>query len=87
MNSTFESKRQKYQSVERPYIYSEFSKGNKPRFTSIQQRRENDKHEARKKAELTNVMQDQKDEVKAPSLAFVENPKIAAKSQLEHHRR
>ena len=57
-NSTFEEKRQKYQSVERPYIYSEFSKGNKPRFTSIQDRREHEKHQARKKAELTDINQD-----------------------------
>ena len=35
INSTFEQKRQKYQSVERPYIYSEFNKNSKPRFTSI----------------------------------------------------
>ena len=57
-NKNFEQIRQKFASTERPYIYSEFSKGNKPRFTSIQQRQEFDKQEARKKANLTNVLQD-----------------------------
>ena len=57
MNSTFDKKRQQYQSAERPYVYCEFG-GNKPRFTSIQDRKENVKQDARKAANLTNVNQD-----------------------------
>lgn len=53
----FEQKRQKHMaSTERPYIYSEFNKGNKPRFSSIGLRKENDKQEARKKANLTSTI-------------------------------
>ena len=73
--------------MDKPYIHSEFYQQGKPRFTSIKQRIENDKQEARKKVNLTDVVQDQKDEVGAPSLTFVSNPKIAAKSVLEQHRR
>ena len=36
VNTNFEQKRQKYQSVDKPYIYSEFNKGINPRFTSVQ---------------------------------------------------
>ena len=54
---------------------------------SIKQRIENDKVEARKRANLTDKIQEQKDEVKAPSLSFVENPKIGSKSVLEVARR
>lgn len=34
-NQSFEQKREKYTSQDKPYVYSEFNKGNKPRFTSI----------------------------------------------------
>ena len=86
MNKTFEEKKLRFQSEERPYILSEFN-GPKPAVQSIIQRRENLKQEARKKLNLTNVNQDQKDEVKAPSLDFIEKPKIASKSILQDHRR
>ena len=43
--------------------------------------------QARQKAQLTKFGQDQKDEINSPSISFVENPKIAAKSVLELHRR
>ena len=87
-NSTFEQKRQKYQSMDKPYIQSEFyGQGGKPRFTSIKQRQENDKQEARKRVNLTDAVHDQKDEVKAPGLSFINNPKIGSKSTLEQHRR
>ena len=56
-NSTFEQKRQKYQSMDKPYIMSEFY-GQKPRFTSIKQRQENEKQEARKRVNLTDVVHD-----------------------------
>ena len=82
-NSTFEQKREKYQQPhEKAYIYSEFSKTDKPRFTSIKQRFEQDRQNARKNVGLTDTIQDQKDEVNAPSLACIENPKIASKSVL-----
>ena len=34
-NQTFEKKREQYLSQDKPYIYSEFTKNAKPRFTSI----------------------------------------------------
>ena len=44
-DQTFEAKRMKYQGAgtEKPYILSEFSKGNNPRFTSVNQRKEFDR--------------------------------------------
>ena len=76
-----------YLSSEKPYIYSEFTRTENPRFTSVDQRREHERQEARKAVNLTDVVQEQKDEVKAPSLAFIQNPKIASKSALEAMRR
>ena len=41
--------------LSKTFTYSEFSKGNKPRFSSIIERKEFDKMEARKKINLTNT--------------------------------
>ncbi len=57
-NSTFEQKRQKYQSMDKPFIQSEFYVNEKPKFTSIKQRQENEKQEARKRVNLTDVVHD-----------------------------
>ena len=62
-------------SVDRTYIKSEFLV-EKPRYTSINQIKANDKVEARKKVNLTHQVHEQKDEVGAPSLGYVHNPKI-----------
>ena len=74
------------QSDERPYIKSEFNI-EKPRFTSIKQRQEQDRREARRKVGLTDVLHEQKDEVKEPSLSFVSKPKFESKSVLQEQRR
>ena len=73
-------------SVDKKYIRSEFFNEN-PRFTSIKQIREHDAIEARKAVNLTNATHDQKDEVGAPSLAFIKKPAISSKSMLAEHRR
>jgi len=81
-NQSFDEKRKQCTSTEKPYVLSEFNI-QKPRFTSIKQRIENERQEARKKVNLTSVIQDQKDEAKAPTLAYIEKPKITAMTELQ----
>ena len=51
--ATFDNKRQACQSSERPYIYSDFNI-EKPKFTSIKQRQERDRKDARRAVGLTD---------------------------------
>ena len=68
------------------YVKSEFSV-DKPTFTSVRQRIALEKVEARRKVELTDVMQDAKDEVRAPSLEWKYYPKINSNSVLREFRK
>ena len=54
-NKKFEAKRQQCTWTDKPYIYSEFNI-EKPRFTSIKQRIEFERQDARKKVNLTDVV-------------------------------
>ena len=73
-------------SLGKTYIRSEFLI-EKPTYTSINQIKEKDKVDARKKVNLTNEIHEQKDEVGAPSLNFIQNPKMKQMSELAEHRR
>ena len=80
-------KRTKSISVSIPtYIKSEFAVDN-PTLTSIKQRQALEKVNARKSVNLTEVIHDPKDEVKAPSLDFVRQPKIYNNSTLRESRK
>jgi len=68
------------------YVKSEFSVDN-PTFTSVKQRKELEKIEARRKVELTDVIQDVKDEIRAPSLEYKYQPKINSTSVLREFRK
>lgn len=58
-NQIAEERRQRYTSVEKkPYILSEFSKNENMRFTSVNQRKEFDRQQARKKVDLTDTIHD-----------------------------
>lgn len=68
------------------YVKSEFSVDN-PTFTSVKQRKALEKIEARRKVELTDVTQDVKDEIRAPSLEYKYQPKINSYSVLREFRK
>lgn len=61
------------------YIRSEFNTEN-PKIVSINQRKSMEFVEARRRQNLTDMVHDPKDEVRAPSLDFVAHPEIAARS-------
>ena len=73
-------------SLTKTYIKSEFLI-EKPTHTSINQIKANDKIQARKRVNLTDGVHDQKDEVGAPSLNYIVNPKMKQMSELVEHRR
>lgn len=85
-NAKAEEERNRFASVERPYIPSEFNIASPP-ITSVKQRKAQELVAARRRENLTDEVHEQKDDIKHPSLAFVPQPKIAAKSILEQHRR
>ena len=63
------------------YMTSEFFGNNK--YTSINQKIAEQRRNARKAADLTDIVHDSKDERVAPSLAYVSQPKIKSKSILD----
>ena len=73
-------------SLGKTYVRSEFLT-EAPKFTSINQIKEQNRQNARKSCNLTDQIHEQKDEVKPPGLAYVQNPKIAAQAQLKEQRR
>ena len=73
-------------SLGKTYVRSEFLT-EAPRFTSINQIKEHNRQDARKKCNLTDQIHEQKDEVKPPGLSYIQNPKIVAQAQLKEHRR
>ena len=86
-NATFDSQYKQYQArLDKPYVYSEFYQPAQ-RFTSVNQRKEFERQEARKRQNLTDVVQEQKDEAKPPSLVYVDNPNIATNAVLREQRR
>lgn len=68
------------------YIKSEFLV-DKPKYTSINQRKEEEKRDARKKAGLEETITHVKDTNKDPSIGFVENPKLYSKTLLDNQRK
>ena len=74
-----ERRNQNYNSVEKPYIRSEFLSEKPPEVTSIKQRRQQSKVEARRREGLTDDTYDTKNEIKEPSLQYITNPKIFSK--------
>lgn len=69
-----------------PYIKSEFLI-EKPKYTSINQRKEEERQEARKKAGLDPTITHVKDLTKDPTTQFVHNPKLASKTLLDNQRK
>ena len=84
ITKSFDENYQLHHSLERKNVKNEFQNtAHKPRFTSINEKREFERQETRKKANLTNVIHDQKDEIKAPSLAFIHKPSITSMTDLQ----
>lgn len=69
-----------------PFIKSEFLI-DKPKFTSINQRKEEEKQEARRKAGLEATITHVKNTEKDPTIKFVEDPKIYSKTLLDAQRK
>lgn len=66
-----------------PFIKSEFLVDN-PKFTSINQRKEEERKEARKKAGLDQIISDVKETNKDPTLKYIQNPKLYSKTLLDN---
>jgi hypothetical protein len=72
--------------VEMKYIHSEYLI-EKPQYTSINQKKEEDKCNARKKAGLTDTLVDIKVTSKDPTLNYIQNPTVASKTLLDNQRK
>lgn len=65
-----------------PFIKSEFLIEN-PKYTSINQRKEEEKRNARRKAGLTDTNLDVKNTTKDPTLQFIDKPVAYSKTLLD----
>ena len=83
----YENSRKAYASQDRTYIKSEYLLDKPPALTSIKQKRELSKVEARRREGLTDGIHDLKDTVREPSLNFITNPKMFTKAMLSDNRR
>ncbi len=69
-----------------PYIKSEYLI-DQPKFTSINQKKEDERRDARRKAGLEPIHTEVKDITKDPTIKFVENPKTYSKTLLDNQRK
>lgn len=58
-----------------------------PKYTSINQRKEEERREARKKAGLDQIISDVKNTSKDPSIAFKAQPAVGSKTLLDNQRK
>ena len=73
-------------SLGKTYVRSEFLT-EAPKFTSINQIKEQNRQNARKNCNLTDQIHEQKDEVKPPGLSYIQNPKVIGQADLKQQRR